>query len=208
MLFFMEIPCITECRVLVAIGSDSSLKAATRKLELLWKDTKAIHNTFQMIEIAVLKALALQRQGQTNEALSALKSAVTLGKPGGWIRPFVEVGPQMADMVKALIKQNIEVNYLRQILAAFSNVGDKGQAQIRNPKSEIENPIIEPLTNREEEILNFLAQRLQNKEIAEKLCISTETVKTHLQNIFQKLNAGNRRKAVATAKTLGILSQS
>jgi LuxR family maltose regulon positive regulatory protein len=208
MLFFMEIPCITECRVLVAIGSDSSLKVAAKKLELLWKDTKAIHNTFQMIEIAVLKALALQRQGQTNEALSALKSAVTLGKPGGWIRPFVEVGPQMADMVKALIKQNIEVNYLRQILAAFSNVGDKGQAQIRNPKSEIENPIIEPLTNREEEILNFLAQRLQNKEIAEKLCISTETVKTHLQNIFQKLNAGNRRKAVATAKTLGILSQS
>lgn len=210
MLFFMEIPCITECRVLVAIGSDSSLKVATKKLELLWKDTKAIHNTFQMIEIAVLKALALQRQGQTNEALRALKSAVTLGKPGGWIRPFVEVGPQMADMVKALIKQNIEVNYLRQILAAFGDGKLKRMPVTPHtlPTSSQSQVLVEPLTNREEEILNFLAKRLQNKEIAEKLCISTETVKTHLQNIFQKLNVGNRRQAVVTAKTLGILSQS
>ena len=205
MLFFMEIPCITQCRVLLAIGSDSSLRVASEKLQFLWKETNQIHNIFQMIDIGVLQVLVYQKQDRVDEALRVLERVVTLAKPGGWIRPFVEGGPQIAEMLNTLIKQKIEVYYLKKILAAFSNAGDKGRAQIPNQKSEIENPIIEPLTNREEEILNFLAQRLQNKEIAEKLFISVETVKTHLQNIFQKLSVSNRRQAVATGKTLGIL---
>jgi DNA-binding NarL/FixJ family response regulator len=65
--------------------------------------------------------------------------------------------------------------------------------------------LVEPLTNREVEILHFLVQRLQNKEIAEKLFISSQTVKTHLQNIYQKLNASNRRMAVSIARDLNIL---
>jgi len=205
MVFFMEIPCITQCRVLVAIGSDYSLRVASEKLQFLWKDTNQIHNIFQMIDIGVLQVLVYQKQDRIDEALRVLERVVTLAKTGGWIRPFVEGGPQIAEMLNTLIKQKIEVNYLKIILAAFSNAGDKGRAQIPNQKFEIENPIIEPLTNREEEILNFLAQRLQNKEIAEKLFISVETVKTHLQNIFQKLSVSNRRQAVATGKTLGIL---
>jgi LuxR family maltose regulon positive regulatory protein len=67
-------------------------------------------------------------------------------------------------------------------------------------------PLVEPLTNREFDILDLLAQRLQNKEIAEELFISKETVKTHLNNIYQKLNVTNRRNAVEKAKNLGILS--
>ena len=66
-------------------------------------------------------------------------------------------------------------------------------------------PLIEPLTNRELEILELLAQRLQNKEISEKLFVSPTTVKTHLQNIYQKLSVSGRRQAVESAKNLGIL---
>jgi LuxR family maltose regulon positive regulatory protein len=66
-------------------------------------------------------------------------------------------------------------------------------------------PLVEPLTNRELAVLELLVNRLQNNKIAEKLSVSPATVKTHLQNIYQKLNAGNRREAVAMAKNLRIL---
>ena len=79
------------------------------------------------------------------------------------------------------------------------------KVQSQNPKSENDMPLVEPLTNRELAVLELLVNRLQDKEIAEKLSVSPATVKTHLQNIYQKLNAGNRREAVAMAKNLRIL---
>ena len=67
--------------------------------------------------------------------------------------------------------------------------------------------MIEPLTNRELDVLELLAKRFQDKEIAEKLFISPTTVKTHLKNIYQKLNVSKRREAVESAKALGILDK-
>ena len=117
----------------------------------------------------------------------------------------------MADLLKRLQKQNIAVDYLNRILTTFEDAEstppvpdlrvetetvdpslDPKSSPARIMAGKIQNSLIEPLTNRELEILELLAQRLQNKEIAEKLCISPTTVKTHLQNVFQKLNATNR----------------
>ena len=137
----------------------------------------------------------------------------------------------MADLLRRLHAKNIAVDYIDRILDAFpdaastppvpdlrSTTGDlrvesEPIAQIesaklradKNRKSKIENPLIEPLTNREMDVLELLAQRLQNKEIADKLSISTVTVKSHLKNIYQKLGITGRRKAVEQAKDLGIL---
>ena len=155
--------------------------------------------------------------------MSILRGAIELAEPGGVIHPFVELGLPMSDLLKRLIQKNIAVDYLGQLLTAFSD-----DAQVAAPDA-VEHPstsphlprslsprplvsptptpqpLVEPLTNRELEILELLAQRLQNKEIADKLFVSTETVKTHLNNIYQKLNVSNRREAVEKAKTLGIL---
>lgn len=210
MLFFLEIPVITKCRVLIAIGSDASLKKAIKRLEDLRLNFKAWHNTCQMMEIMVLQALAIYRQGRLDKSLDILEQAVAMAEPDGWIRPFVELGAPMDDLLKRLMSKNIAVNYIEKLRAAFRGdeqvaVQDISGHQAAPTLSASPQPLVEPLTNRELDIFELLAQRLQNKEIAEKLFISKETVKSHLKNIFQKLDVGNRREAVTRAKTLGIL---
>ena len=121
----------------------------------------------------------------------------------------------MAELLKRLLRQNVAVDYIGKLLAAFGEdetgppslpVPPSPSPQVSpSPSHPTPQPLVEPLTNRELDILELLVQRLQNKEIADKLFISTETVKTHLNNIYQKLNVTNRRNAVERAKTLGIL---
>ena len=216
MLFFLEIPLITQCRVLIAMGSDADLKEAVERLDALHQNGTAWKNTGQTIEILALRSLAVERQGHPDEALTALEKAVAMAAPGDAVRPFVELGPPMAEMLKRLHQQNVAAEFLERILAAFPQAESEtwsdvpissspafGTAVIRDAAPP---QLVEPLTKRELDVLVLLAQRLRNKEIAETLFISTETVKSHLNNVYQKLNVSNRRKAVDRAQALGILS--
>ena len=206
MIWWLEIPAVTHCRALIAEGSNQSLEKSEVRLRELLQLNQDNHNTCQMIQILPLLVLTCKKLERVDEALTILERAVDLAEPGGWIRPFVELGPPMADLLKRLMSKSIAVDYIEKLLAGFSDPRFEARTQIPNPKSEIPNSLIEPLTNRELDILELLAERLQNKEIADKLFVSTETVKTHLVNIYQKLNVSNRRKAVEKAKTLGILT--
>jgi LuxR family maltose regulon positive regulatory protein len=212
--FWLEDPLITQTRVQIAVGTRESLEKALGSLESLRRQGTSLHLTCLTIEVRVLQSMALDRQGRANEARKALEEAVVLAQPGGWIRPFVEAGPPMADLLRSLIKKNVAVQYIEKILAAFQdNVKDVSRDETDRadvsavPPSTPPQPLVEPLTNRELDVLELIEQRLQNKEIADKLFISPETVKGHLRNIYQKLGVTNRRQAVATAKDLGILSR-
>ena len=198
MVFWLEIPVITQCRVLLAEGYDAGLREVENKLQECLRLSQAQHNTLQMIGIMVLQALALQKQGRTDEALAVLEEAVDLARPGGWIRPFVELGPTMESLLKRLAEKNIAVDYIGQFLAAFTP-----SPLSPSPSHPTPEPLDKHLTNRELDILELLAQRWQSKEIAEKLFISVETVNTHLKHIYRKLNVHNRRLAVERAKNLG-----
>jgi LuxR family maltose regulon positive regulatory protein len=205
---WLELPHITHCRQLIATGSNGSLKAAAERLDALREAAGAIHNTFHLIDILVLKALAFHKRSRREDALKILEQALTLAIPVGWIRPFVEPGHPMPDLLTRLKKQHVAGDFIDNILVAFPTSRSPNvsrQSPEREGGSSPHQPLIEPLTHREMDVLELLAKRLQNKEIAKRLSVSPETVRTHLGHIYQKLCVANRRQAVAMAKDIGIL---
>jgi LuxR family maltose regulon positive regulatory protein len=214
---WVEVPSITQARVLIADGSETSMVEAIELLGTLAQTAQSCRFTNQTIEVAVLQTMALGKLGRDDEALNALREVVALAEPGGWIRPFVEAGALMAELLKELRKQNISVQYIEKILAAFPDTAPTAPvSDLRSIKdkrkfesktvTQMQNSRIEPLTNRELDVLELLAQRLQNKEIAEKLFVSPVTVKSHLESIYQKFNVNNRREAVDKATALKIIT--
>ncbi len=209
--FRYYVPQLTLAKVLLAQDTTTSRQQANELLCRLNDFFTSIHNNHTLVDVLALQALLHDVQGDEPAAMSALERAITLAEPGGLIRPFLDLGPQMFNLLNRLAKQNISVKYVGQLLTAFRK---ERTAPVRTspddvsdtPRYSTNSPRDEALTNRELEILALLAQRMSNKEIAEKLFISPETVKRHTINIYGKLNVHNRREAVDRANALGILS--
>jgi LuxR family maltose regulon positive regulatory protein len=200
MVVFLANACISECRVLLAMGAKADLREAAEKLEYLREAASALHYTCQVIEVAALQSLVLQGLGQGARAETALAEALALAEPGGWIRPFVELGPPMADLLRHQLRQEPGNDFIRQIVSAFA---PDGPAQVQAPAS---TDLVEPLTVREEEVLELLSDRLRDKEIAQELGISRATVKYHLRNLYQKLAVHGRRDAVNKAREIHLIT--
>jgi LuxR family maltose regulon positive regulatory protein len=204
---WLEVPAITHCRVLIAEGSDAGLAQAEKRLQESLEMNRDNHNTRAIIEILSLLSLVCKGQGKDAEALSLLKRSLDLARPGEWIQPFIEPGPPMADLLNRLEKKDAD-DFTGKILTALNESQSQVSTADVPPGHKIPHlqALVEPLTNRELDILELLAERLQTKEIAEKKFISPETVKSHLKNIYQKLGVSNRREAVVKAKSLGIIT--
>lgn len=213
---WLESPPITKARVLIAQGSPESLDSANRLLGDIRQQSESYRFTCQTIEVAVLQAMALEKQGRRDQALAVLEEVVALAGPLGWIRPFVEADPVITRLLTRLHAKNIAVDHIEKLLAVL---GDRGQTAATNGSDDpaafshnspiattAAQPLLEPLSNRELDVLELLAKRLQNKEIAENLCIAPSTVKAHLRSIYQKLDVDSRQKAVVRATALGILA--
>jgi LuxR family maltose regulon positive regulatory protein len=205
------LPQLTLIRVLLAQNTTDSRQHAAALLDQSLNFFRSIHNKRFQIDLLALQALLLDSQDNELAALKALAEALALAEPGGFIRLFVDLGHQMADLLKQLIRQNVAVDYIGRILDAFREdehsamPGESDHLTVQSSPLSTQ-PLAEPLTNRELDVLELLAQRFRNKEIAEKLFISPETVKKHLNNIYGKLNVSSRRQAVEKAQNLGILS--
>lgn len=200
---WLEVPVLTRARVLIADASTAHLALAADLLRTVRQQAEACCYVPQMIEAQVLQSLALEKQGSTVEALEVLNEAVELAEPGGWIRPFIEIGPTMAGMLARLPDQQRETRFVTQIRSNFG-VAKVGLTPVGGTGL-VQQPLVEALTNREHDVLVLLSQRLSDKEIAAQLSISVATVRTHLKHLYAKLGVQNRRQAVLESKELGIL---
>jgi LuxR family maltose regulon positive regulatory protein len=201
--FLREIEYVVLARILIAQGK---LDEATRLLRRLLEAAEVGEHTSRMIEILILQALASQAGGEPIRAMTTLERALTLAEPGGFIRIFVDEGPPMARLLYKAVTRGIAPDYARRLLTAFP-VAEPEQAdpsKTQAPQSEL----VEPLSERELEVLQLIAEGLTNPEIASRLFLSLNTVKAHTRNIYGKLGVHSRTQAVAKARALGILPSS
>jgi LuxR family maltose regulon positive regulatory protein len=197
--YLREFEHITLARVLLA-GYTSEhaarpIQEATRLLEGLLLAAEEGERTGSVIEILVLQALARQSQDDVPAALASLQRALTLAEPEGYVRIFADEGPPMATLLRAAAKRGTAPGYVRRLLAAVNKTGDGAPAS---------QGLIEPLSERELDVLRLLGTDLGGPEIARELIVSLNTVRTHTKNIYAKLGVNNRRAAVRRARELNL----
>jgi LuxR family maltose regulon positive regulatory protein len=149
----------------------------------------------RVIKIYILQALAYQALGDIEQALDALRVALSLGAPQRYVWLFIAEGPQMAELLQKAGAQGIQSSYVSQLLSAYSDYHELRQAT----------SLVDPLSDRELEVLRMIAVGMTNPEIAEKLILSIGTVKSHTGNIYSKLGVHNRTEAVTRAMELNLL---
>jgi LuxR family maltose regulon positive regulatory protein len=150
------------------------------------------------IEVLALSALALQARGDAAQAVATVRDALTLGEPEGYVRSFVDEGAPMAGLLRRVLNQGIAPVYVRQLLGAFPEPGEPGHRGAGSA-------LLEPLSERELEVLRLVAAGLTNRQIAGELVIALSTVKSHTHSIYGKLGVKNRTQAIAQARVLDLL---
>jgi LuxR family maltose regulon positive regulatory protein len=209
-LIWLEEPQVTRARILVARGKDADLRLATEILDTLEEIVDRTFNTWYKIEILALRAVVLDAQGKTSQANAVLEQAGELGKSGGFIRVFVDLGKPMQLILRRLVSQGYLPETINRILLAFPEDGrnrigsEVPGIPARRPSPEI-STLVEPLTRRELEVLALLPGSSSIKEIAQKLNISYSTAKEYTIKIYSKLGVNRRWDAVARAEELNIL---
>jgi len=179
-------------------------------LERLLQAAETSGRTGGLIEVLVCKSLASQKLNEKAQAVSTLQRALSLGEPEGFIRSFVTEGPPMAILLTATLNEQCELpgeslykvsaDYINKLILALEIVGQR-----LPPKIDFDYPLVEPLSEREFEVLKLLAAGLSNREIAQRLYVAVNTIKTHIRNIYGKLDVRSRTQAIAQAKKLNLL---
>src|SRR5918999_976837 len=195
---------LTSARLLHAQGRQ---REALPLLEELGKTAEAAGRTGNLIEILALQALALWAGSKKEEAVSTLAEALALAAPEGYVRTFIDEGQPMAEILSGVLEARhrghpdslprVPAHYIRKLLAALK----QDDAGARLPAKRLP----EALSGRELEVLQLVASGKSNRRIASELFVSVGTVKTHLNNLYRKLDARSRTQAVARARELNLI---
>ncbi len=193
---------ITSARLLHAQGRYDE---ALRLLEELQGAADAAGRTGDLIKVLALQALTLWAWNKKGRAVGTLTRALTLAEPEGYVRTFVDEGEAMGALLSATLEARqrghpdagrVPARYLAKLLAALAQEAATPRADERLP---------EPPSERELEVLAFIAAGKTNVEIARELFVSTSTVKTHVNNLYRKLGAHSRTQAIARARALDLI---
>ncbi len=208
--YLREYEHVTLARVLLAehaaTGDTECLPEAVRLLDRLLAAAVDGGRLGTVIELEVLRTVALQSAGDRTAALAALERAVHVAEPEGWVRVFVDSAADLRGPLLDLAQQQPRSGYLQELVAATSGASrvpvDAGAPARQRAREEL----LEPLSDRELDVLRLLRSDLDGPAIARELVVSLNTVRTHTKHIYTKLGVNNRRAAVSRAHQLGLLA--
>ena len=204
--YMFAAPGLTAARILLRSESDEGMQKADDILLEYEGFYESTHNTRFLIETLALRALWFARKNDTESAVKILERAICLAEPCGYVRLFVDIGPDLISLLSRLKLGERQLTYVGRIIQA-SHKTTGSESDGRDSKMHRhETSLTEILSKREYEVLALLAQDLTNKDIGERLFISPATVKRHTQNIYAKLSVSSRRAAAAKAVGLGLIS--
>ncbi|KPL77277.1 hypothetical protein ADN00_09070 [Ornatilinea apprima] len=212
--YLREVGNIAIARVWVAAGRE---KAALELLERLHTSTQDSGRVGAQIQIWVLQALARSGLGENQAALKILDQALALAEPEEYVRSIIDEGAGVAALLVEMVTrhQTAHLNYAIRLLSAMGYTVDPHThtiqlsgvpaAGLTVAEAGSVGSLVEPLTEREMEVLVCLARGMTNSEIAGQLVVAVSTVKRHINHVFAKLGVTSRAKAIIEARKLGIL---
>ncbi|GAB4525626.1 MAG: LuxR C-terminal-related transcriptional regulator [Anaerolineae bacterium] len=195
--YLREFDLVTLARFLIARRKGDDLAQARHLLGRLRSAAETEARTGTGIEILILQALMHHAEGDLTAALVSLRHALTLAEPQGYIRLFVDEGAPMLAVLQQAAARGIAPDYVHHLITAFDRAA--------SPQYALAQPLIDPLSERELDVLRMLKTDLTGPEIARQLVVSLSTMRTHTRNIYSKLGVNNRRAAVRRAEELTLL---
>ena len=166
-------------------------------LEHALQSAQTVGRLGNAIHILAVQAIVYHAQGQPEQAFSKLEHALELAEPEGYVRVFVDEGAPMARLLRRMLTRSFASEYVHKLLDALGE-----PANVNMP---VASRLIDPLSQRELEVLRLIVEGATNKEIADELVLTVNTVKRHISNIFGKLVVRNRAEAIARARELNLL---
>jgi LuxR family maltose regulon positive regulatory protein len=182
-----------------AEGDTTALPAALELLDRLLAAAEQGHRDGGRLEILVVQALGRHGAGDVAGAFAALDAAVAIAEPEGYVRVFLDEGPAMTRLLKAAARRGTAPAYLGALLGA-----GEGSPAAGRPAAGTRG-LVEPLSERELEVLRLLRSELGGPAIASELFVSVNTLRTHTKNVYSKLGVGSRRAAIRRAEELGLI---